>query len=57
MTSVRVRSNNLKKLIIFTICITAAMLFSPLSGLAEDARPLTLLYTGNIEGKINPIPQ
>jgi hypothetical protein len=47
----------LKKLIIFTICITAAMLFSPLSGLAEDARPLTLLYTGNIEGKINPIPQ
>lgn len=57
MTSIKVRSNNLKKLIIFAVCVAAGMLFSPLSGLAEDARPLTLLYTGNIEGKINPIPQ
>jgi len=47
----------LKKLIIFTFCVAVGMLFSPLSGLAEDAHPLTLLYTGNIEGRINPIPQ
>lgn len=47
----------MKKLIIFVACVSVGLLFSPLSGLAEDARPLTILYTGNIEGKINPIPQ
>lgn len=47
----------MKKFIILMICVAVGMMFSPLSGLAEDGRPLTLLYTGNIDGKINPIPQ
>jgi len=47
----------LKKIIILMVWIAACMMCMPLSGLAEDSQPLTLLYTGNIEGKINPIPQ
>lgn len=57
MTRTEIRRKTLKKFIILMICVAAGMVFSPLNGLAEDGRPLTLLYTGNIDGKINPIPQ
>ena len=39
------------------VYITAGMMALPLSGLAENAAPVTLVYTGDIEGKINPVPQ
>ncbi len=47
----------MKKIIILMVWIAAGMICMPLNGLATDGRPLTLLYTGNIDGKINPIPQ
>lgn len=57
MTGMDIRRNTLKKIIVLIVLAAVGIFFSPLNGLAEGARPLTLLYTGNIEGKINPIPQ
>ncbi len=47
----------LRKWFMVMMYIAAGMMVLPLTGLAEDNGPLTLVYTGDIEGKINPVPQ
>jgi hypothetical protein len=54
---VTLKNMTLKKCFVLIACFAAGIMALPLTGLAKTAGPVTLVYTGDIDGKINPVPQ